>query len=647
MADSTIKVGWEVDFAQLRDQLRASGTVSEKSVKDLVNSLRNQYKKAEDASAKSAKKAAAEWEKSLGSIKGGAEKLASIVGGPVADLSDIVFDLGEKVGGAGSALGAAGLAAGGTAIAFAAVAYGSKAIADAAVEAAARLDEQGRAAEISPEARASLALYEAGSADLRGELDLLIVQLGSGAADALGTVAVATGDAIESFRGLASALSDTTTTVGDLYAGSQLVARVWTGIVSLGASEVMRSWASETHDAAEEHRDLAEQLRATKTAADDLAAALEREAAADEAAGREELRRQQEAAAKAARAQADAERELVDAWREFVSVSGDVADDTERIVEAHAAASYAAAEQAVAEARLRAELAQIEPAARAAVAGVEDLEAAFGDALRSGGVVVQAWGQALEEITGSRAVDATLGAIGQVTDALGRANEERLAAVTAERDQQREAIDARRDADLEAVDRLEERGRLTADQAEAERAAIQERAGARRAENQREAEAERAALLRGWRRTRAAQIAAAGVDAFRAGVSLIPAFAYAGAAAPALAAGVAAAGLAAAVAGIQSIDPPEFPMGRLPSADHTIDARIRPDEAIANPRGTQSIGVETIERANRGQALGPTIVQLAIDGRVVDERVGAALDRRTRLRPPGSVAAGKRSLWGR
>jgi hypothetical protein len=142
----------------------------------------------------------------------GAGKIASMLGGPFADLGDVVLDLGPALEGASGAIGLVGTVAAGSALALTAVVIGSKALADAAVAARDRLVDAGLAAEIPAASLESLDHYQRSQRDLQASLDLLVVRLGGPVAEALSEATYAT-------IGLGDAFAAVSQKTSPLYAG--------------------------------------------------------------------------------------------------------------------------------------------------------------------------------------------------------------------------------------------------------------------------------------------------------------------------------------------------------------------------------------------------------------------------------------------
>jgi hypothetical protein len=174
----------------------------------MVAAFNRNFRKVEKEAQRTSKQVEREFSQGLGAIKDSAEKLSSLIGGPLGDIADVALDLGGKLSGTAGAIGGVGAAAGVAAISVAALAVGAKGLADSALEASERLQETGYAAVIPAEAAESLKQYEQASADLRRELDLLVVLVGSDVAKVMGQAAYATIGVIKGFRDLASAASD-------------------------------------------------------------------------------------------------------------------------------------------------------------------------------------------------------------------------------------------------------------------------------------------------------------------------------------------------------------------------------------------------------------------------------------------------------
>lgn len=189
MAD--IDIGWKVRLDDLQKQLQASTKLSNDEVRRMVTSLGSQFKKAESEATKAARAAEKEWSKSMDNLKGVAEKSLGMLGGPFAQLGEVVFDLGGKISGTSGAVGTLGVALGASAAAAGVLVGGTIALASAASEATIRLQEQGLAAEIPPEAMLSQKDYTDAINGLYTQVDVLTVQLGGPAMSAVANLSYA------------------------------------------------------------------------------------------------------------------------------------------------------------------------------------------------------------------------------------------------------------------------------------------------------------------------------------------------------------------------------------------------------------------------------------------------------------------------
>lgn len=220
------------------------------------------------AESKEAARNIAEMERASDKAKGAVEKLGQLGGGAVGELTAAFADATDVLDGMGAAMGGVGLAAGVGAVAVAGLAIGAHALADAALAATDRLTEQGLAAMIPAESMASVEAYRQASTDLRTELDLLTVTIGSGVAGALSEAALAAigaVDALEELGASASAIIDPLSSVG--YALSWLSPVRW----ELAAAElVMGKLADRGQDVADAFAEVKASAEAAKNAMSDV-----------------------------------------------------------------------------------------------------------------------------------------------------------------------------------------------------------------------------------------------------------------------------------------------------------------------------------------------------------------------------------------
>jgi hypothetical protein len=194
-----------------------------------------------------------------------------------------------------------------------------------------------------------------------------------------------------------------------------------------------------------------------------------------------------------------------------------------------------------------------------------------------------------------------------------------------------------------------EAGKITRSQFKLEMGNVKIEAEARKAAHKEVRDEQKKAAMRSFRAGQAAQIAQATIDAARAAMALIPVFAFAGPGAPAAAAGAAGLALGIQLAKIRSQDPPQFTRGgavsdRLhQSPDHLIIG-ARATEGIVSDRGMAAIGGrEGLRRLNDGGGMMAPMVVVQMDGRMLgdataavldtDPRVSTVIDRRTGTLP--------------
>jgi hypothetical protein len=619
MADKVVNISLQADIRQLREALAQLPNIGDKEAGKMVRALQAQYKKAEAAAKASAKASEKEWERGLDGIKGIAEKSAGMLGGVFGDLGNIVFDVGGKLSVAGGAVGAVGIAAGGAVAGVIALGMASKALADSAIEARDRLTEQGLAAMLPSDALASLQDYEEANKDLRREVDLLTVAIGSefapaltdaahatvGLIDALGSVASGAKAVYDAFEPIRSVTSWIDPTAWEMWA----LNKAYGALVDQGEEHVAQT---------------KEEVKAVVSLQDQEKARIA--AMVEHGKAETEFEKKKEAAGKAgiarAKAVADAEREAAEAARkaadaldaknDALAKIGDVANeaysdlltDEQKVLQAYDARIAKITEAAVlADDYWAAEAAQAEAADRRD----RDLHALRVDQLKEladlqlevDDLLAEAQNDAKER--GAEVTSNWSHGLGAVADGLG--------SITS-------MVQANADAMAEA------------------------------AENG--TKAEKDAAKAAFRRAKALALATAVVQAASATLSLIPSFAYLGPGAPVAAAAVSAAALAAQVAAIQNQKPPSFERGGLvlggPSGatpDH-VSADVQPGEYIATKHDVQrNGGPRGVEQALRGGRERPVLVRLALNGRDVAEAMWDPLGSLV----PGSTPLGRRVAY--
>jgi hypothetical protein len=128
-ATETIDINIQVKIDQLKAELEKIPGISKKSAEGMAKSYSREYASMEKAAAKAGREAEKAADRTRDAWKGSAERVASLMGGTFGDISDSIFDLGERFSGAtagvtglgGAALvTAAGITAAGFAVGFAA-----------------------------------------------------------------------------------------------------------------------------------------------------------------------------------------------------------------------------------------------------------------------------------------------------------------------------------------------------------------------------------------------------------------------------------------------------------------------------------------------------------------------------------------------
>ena len=122
-----------------------------------------------------------------------------------------------------------------------------------------------------------------------------------------------------------------------------------------------------------------------------------------------------------------------------------------------------------------------------------------------------------------------------------------------------------------------------------------------------------------------AAVAAIAIDAAKSVLALIPFFSFLGPGAPAAAGGVVVPVAALQTAVVLQQKAPELHDG-VANVDEVL-ATLRGGESVLNQRATQSIGGERIDRANRGEPLGPQgVTQIVFQGRVLDQMISETIE---------------------
>lgn len=624
---TTVGVAFKADTRPLTRPVEALKGVSAKVAstiqRDLDGAFRSVAGSAEKASAqveRAGDRSSKAWREGLGPIKG----LSSAVFGGVAGDA---FDAAEAVGSADGRVAALGLTLGGIAIAglgLVTVAGYAQDVGDNAVEATARLREQGLAIEamVSPQALAHIDAYEASTDALATSSDIAAAELGGALAPSLTRV---TDALIE----LTPAATKAAEGIDMLLAASEYAQPVTRGFIALmsgGSSElaayglsasaatgsVQELTAAEQRAAIEaakveaRHADIALQLQET----------LAVERAATEATG--EANRKRMEAARLAQARTTAQRELAVSLRHTSEASATLAGDLQREAEAERQAQITAGELAMQQAVVAENtriagvymdslIAQMKAAPEASLT-FADAMAVARVALERGNRVAQAFGAAALEV---------FAASGSAAEQYAEKQERAIDRIRGRNKQLREERETASVEERAQIDKS-----LAANQAAIaakEKAARQANQRAKRAFN-----AEKATKIA----MAIANTAAATTAAFApppTGLGPVAGAFLATANAVVLGAQIdqirkqkytptfASGGLVGARAGVTTVAPDHVPI----LAD--------PREGIVNPRGMATIGEEGLDALNRGFGPGPQMVNvnanIVLNRRTIGEAV--------------------------
>lgn len=281
------------------------------------------------------------------------------------------------------------------------------------------------------------------------------------------------------------------------------------------------------------------------------------------------------------------------------------------------------------------------------------------------GQIAQVWAEQIQGLMDK--MSPITDVFGQWSDAFSASNDQIIADMESrhglqmeqfetERDQRQQAIDDWLTGEQQKIDARLADGAISKEQANLElkrlareteqkrKEAAQQTADAK-AELDRRHQDQLAEAKKAFKANQNLQRVQAAIESIRAGISLIPAYAYLGPFAPAAAAATAATSLGIALAAISAHKPPEFPIGRPPlSPDHQL-VGVRPDEAILPGRTVSQLGgPRAVERLIDRGPHGSTI-NLHIDGRLVASHALDQMDGDARFQSSG-WAAGKRPLYG-
>jgi hypothetical protein len=322
MADETLRIGITAELADFRKAMAELPDIGAQEARDMVNGIQRELRRAEAAAKASADGIGKNLGAGFDKASQAGERALGKLGGIFGEIADLTFDIVAPLGEMSVALGAIG----GTAVAVGATAAAVVGLANAGVDALARLRELG--VEIDDQTERSLDAYSASLTGLSTAWDELTVTLAAEVAPQL----TATTQALTRLVG---GLDET-------IMAARGFARELSGWASLGLTTMLLEYSEAAGDAAVSTQRLnaanvdlvvtgrelevvetprVQRLRDTTEAVDELAE-MEREAREDTAAGVAEGRRQTaelQAREQAARDYADALREIETSTADLVT----------------------------------------------------------------------------------------------------------------------------------------------------------------------------------------------------------------------------------------------------------------------------------------------------------------------------------------
>src|SRR5262245_1527970 len=196
---STTRAAILLELRQFRAELATMGPGAKQAAADMTRGIQQQLKAAEAAARASAKNINKDTAVEFGRLEKATTASLGKIGGVFGELGDVVFDIvgpiAEVSGSLGGVAGAvAGVGTAGVAAAAGVALYvaGVREIVQAAGEARDRLEDQGLAAKIPPEAKRSLDQYNEAATELNEALDILTVTVGGELADDLAVLTTRT-----------------------------------------------------------------------------------------------------------------------------------------------------------------------------------------------------------------------------------------------------------------------------------------------------------------------------------------------------------------------------------------------------------------------------------------------------------------------
>jgi hypothetical protein len=625
-ATETIDINIQVKIDQLKSELEKIPGISRKSAEGMAKSYSREYASMEKAAAKAGREAEKAADRTRDAWKGSAERVASLMGGTFGDISDSIFDLGERFSGATAGvtgLGGAALvtAAGITAAGFA-VAFAAKATAewlDGMPDLIASLKDWSGLEPISPADLQALQSYGEEADKLTAVSARLQVELGAGVAPAMESVTHAGIGLLSIFQQLDAIAGRFSFSMGDvvrhLVDSSPIsAAAAWAFDQLADRGEAV---AASMERVTDQMRGLNDEIRQTNDQAREMLVAL---GLLDEDEG------------PVAYTRAAREAEVV--TRDWAAAQRMLADESSR-------ASIAAA-QAQADATAAALQRQSQEweayAERTAATQVQIQESIT--AIEAEYAAQRQEAQTLALQMGAETALQTIGDVAQLQlDALEKE-------VQARKDVHKAAVDQFR-TQRDIIKEQLESGKISQSTARDKLAAIDAEQKAQRKATKEQRAEQNDQIERAFKAQKIAAKGTAVMNAATAYLGFLATFAALGPGAPFAAAAITGPALKVQLAAINAQSPPKFAIGGMVgdrvqgSADHVTIAAT-PKEAVLTERGVSAAGgPKGVDALNGGGSMGGGVAAVYLDREVIgaavvsviesDSRVQRALDQRAGL----------------
>lgn len=654
MADDVASISLQVKIDKLREELLKIPGISKQSAEGMLRAYSTEYKKLQKEAQQTADKMKKEAERARDAWKGAAERTASLMGGAFGDISDSLFDLGERFGQVTNnfsgwqrtaAMSAAGATAVGFALTFAAgAAIGAASatiqMAQASTEAASRLEKMGLLTDDQSQKANALRLQLAGLAVAQDQVSVSfaestplygnVVSLVTGITVVVGHAIDAMGQIIPMAMRVTDAFSVAFAPPVGLavqYIRDQLISYGVAAAETLGrVSQASQKTAQDLRRIADEQLVWAGAIRQTDDDARAMMAAL---GMIDEEPAK--VHKVTQAVDELAKARKRAQDEL--RAQHFEAL----ADDSQRVI-----MSTVAHQQAL-DAKLAAEVAFEQELLAVRVAGQEAYDA----------VTTQAQMARQEAVSqaSQMALSANLQAVEQLSSAILQATGEQIAA----RKREHRATMAEYQSQKDVVAARLESGKITREQAEERLAQIEAEEALARQQNAETRKQQANAAKRAFAANKAARIAAVVSEAALALVALTTAFAYLGPGAVPAAAAITVPLAATQVGIIAAQKAPKFATGGMVGPDPVHrPIYATPREAVLTERGVDAAGgPDGVASLNRGGGMssGGGVAAVHLDGALLGAATVQVMrsDPRVRreLARTRGLAVGQRARYAR